>query len=199
MEFLPTGLRFCRCAWLAALLGAASAIAAAPAATRPDLDGADRPLFTGDARDIVVLFFIAPECPVSNRSVPAMRALAAEFAAARIAFFGIYAEPDTAPDALRRHAAEFSLDFPLRLDRDHALVRFAGVTVTPEAVVADGTGALLYRGRIDDRFVDFGKERPRPTREDVREVLLAVRSGGRPTFRTAAGFGCTISRAVPAR
>jgi thiol-disulfide isomerase/thioredoxin len=164
-----------------------------------DLDEEPHAVFSGDARDIVVLFFIAPECPVSNRSIPTMRALAAEFATARVRFVGVYAEPDELPANLRRHATEFQIDFPLRIDRQHALVRLTNVTRTPEAVVADGLGTLLYRGRIDDRFVDFGRERQRATREDVREVLLALRSGQRPPFRATEGFGCTLSQPVPTR
>lgn len=185
---------------LPVLLSHLGGAAPAPASLRvTDLDANAHAVFSGDARDIVVLFFIAPECPVSNRSLPTMRALAAEFATDRVRFVGIYAEPDEPPANLRRHATEFQIDFPLRIDRQHALVRLTGVTRTPEAVVADGRGTLLYRGRIDDRFVDFGRERRRATREDVREVLLALRSGQRPPFRTTAGFGCTLSQPVPTR
>lgn len=186
---------------LATLLpGHLGAAPPAPASLRvTDLDAKPHAVFSGDARDIVVLFFIAPECPVSNRSLPSMRALAAEFAADRVRFLGVYAEPDEPLANLRRHATDFQIDLPLRVDRQHALVRHTGVTRTPEAVVADGRGTLLYRGRIDDRFVDFGRERPRATREDVREVLLALRSGRRPAFRATEGFGCTISQPVPTR
>lgn len=184
---------------LGILLGA-GALAASGAPTRlrvSDLDDRPVPVFSGDDRDLIVLFFIAPECPVSNRSLPAMQALANEFASARIRFLGLYPEPDTPVATLRRHAQEFQITFPIGVDRRHALVRQTGVTVTPEAVIADGRGTVLYRGRIDDRFVGFGQERARPTREDVREILTALRRGERPAFRSAAGFGCTISQPVP--
>lgn len=162
-----------------------------------DLEGRPVRVFTGDARDIVVLFFVAPECPVSNRSLPAMQALATEFGSPRVRFLGLYPEPDAPLETLRRHAADFRINFPLATDRRQALVAHTGVTVTPEAVIADGRGTLLYRGRIDDRFVGFGQERAQPTREEVREILSALRRGERPAFRTAAGFGCQISRPVP--
>lgn len=182
------------------LTGRIGAAPLAPVSLRViDLDDKPHAVFSGDARDIVVLFFLAPECPVSNRSIPTMRALAAEFTTVHVRFLGVYPEPDEPRANLRRHATEFRLDFPLRVDRHHALVRHTGVTLTPEAVVADGQGTLLYRGRIDDRFVDFGRERPRATREDLREVLLALRAGQRPPFRATEGFGCTISQPVPTR
>lgn len=192
--------RLCPLLLATLLLGRLSAAAPAAASLRViDLDEKTHAVFSGDVRDIVVFLFLAPECPISNRNVPTMRALAADFAGARVRFLGVYPEPDEPLANLRRHAAEFRLDFPLRVDRRHELVRHTGVTLTPEAVVADGQGTLLYRGRIDDRFVDFGRERPRATREDLREVLLALRGGRRPAFRATEGFGCTISQPVPAR
>ena len=83
---------------------------------------------------------------------------------------------------------------PAIRDPDHALVRRAGVHVTPEAAVyvfdAD-TPRLAYRGRIDDRVVELGRQRPRATRFDLRDALEIdarpqdVRAG-RPRRRPAA-------------
>lgn len=177
-------------------LRGAESTAAASRLTWQDLAGRETPVLSGDARDVLVLFFVSPECPVANRSAPTMRALAAEFGRDRTTFFAVYPDPDATRDALRRHAEEYGLNFNLRRDAAHRVVEHVAVTFTPEAVIMDGTGSLIYRGRIDDRFVDFGQARPRANREDVREVLLALRAGRRPTFREQRGFGCTIQRTV---
>ena len=50
---------------------------------------------------------------------------------------------------------------PALAEAKHAgqkLVKQTGVTVTPEVAIISGT-RVLYRGRIDDRYIDFGKER----------------------------------------
>ena len=61
-------------------------------------------------------------------------------------------------------------------DPAHALVKFTEATITPEAaVVADGR--VVYRGRIDDRYVDLGVERPSPTQRDLADALTAVLAG----------------------
>ena len=46
--------------------------------------------------------------------------------------------------------------------------------VTPEAAVFSADGRELYRGRIDNRMVDFGKERPAPTRRDLDDALASI-------------------------
>src|SRR5258708_18049789 len=58
-------------------------------------------------------------------------------------------------------------------DPKHSLVKYAGATITPEAAVLAG-GRLVYRGRIDDRYVELGVERPTPTRHDLADALAAV-------------------------
>ena len=58
----------------------------------------------------------------------------------------------------------------------HALVTVAAATVTPEAAVFAG-GRLVYHGRIDDRYVDLGLERPSPTKRDLADALAAVLAG----------------------
>ena len=68
----------------------------------------------------------------------------------------------------------------------------AEVTVTPEAAVFLPDGRELYRGRIDDRYVDFGKERPTPTTRDLDEVLVSV-LGGKPVASSVTrAIGCYI-------
>jgi hypothetical protein len=53
----------------------------------------------------------------------------------------------------------------------------ARATITPEAAVFLPAGANLrevYRGRIDDRYLELGRERPAATRHDLEQAILAV-------------------------
>jgi hypothetical protein len=124
-----------------------------------------------------VIVFLSPECPVANADVPVLNALAAEFAPRGFSFVGAYADPALSLADLRRHAAGYRLAFPAVDDRARRLVRAAGATFTPEVCVFSRAGALLYRGRIDDRVEDYGAARPSATHEDLREVLAALAAG----------------------
>jgi hypothetical protein len=71
-------------------------------------------------------------------------------------------------------------------------VKFTGVTVTPEAAVY-AAGRIVYHGRIDDRYVELGLERPAATVHDLDEALGAVLAG-RPIARSATpAVGCYIA------
>jgi len=77
-------------------------------------------------------------------------------------------------------------------DPTHALVRIAHSQVTPEAAVFSRSGTLVYHGRIDDRFVSLGKERPAPTKRDLETALTATLEGKPVNPPTTQAFGCYI-------
>ena len=78
-------------------------------------------------------------------------------------------------------------------DRDHALVKTAGATITPEAAVFDARQRLVYRGRIDDRFVELGRERPAATQHDLRNALTAALAGKPVSPSHTQAVGCFIA------
>ncbi len=65
-----------------------------------------------------------------------------------------------------------------------------GVTVTPEVAVMSADQKLLYRGRIDDRYVEFGKDRPEPTVRDLERALDAILAGKPVPVRETQAVGC---------
>jgi ribosomal protein L35AE/L33A len=77
-------------------------------------------------------------------------------------------------------------------DPDHALVKYVGARVTPEAAVYAG-GRIVYRGRIDDRYVDLGVERPQATRRDLAEAIASVVAGQAVTQPKTQAVGCFIA------
>jgi hypothetical protein len=182
--------------WLAGLAPGAKA---APATTirLEDLDG--RPVAVlPDVSGIATVFvFASTECPIVNRYAPELRRIHDRFAGTA-RFFLVYADPAESADAVRRHGEAFGFGMPAVRDPRHELVRFAGVRVTPEAAVyvpgPDGP-RLVYRGRIDDRNVDFGRTRPAAATHDLEDALRAVASGKAGPLRTTPALGC----AIPAR
>ena len=77
-------------------------------------------------------------------------------------------------------------------DPKHALVAAVGATITPEAVVW-AQSRVQYRGRIDDRYVDLGVERPAATTHDLADALTAVVAGRPVPNPETQAVGCYIA------
>ncbi len=144
-----------------------------------------------------VLIFTRTDCPISNRYAPELKRLAGKYASPQVSFWLVYPDPATTLEMVREHRKQYQYSFPALLDPEHRLVRLSGARVTPEAAVflpGPGTGQeLLYRGRIDDWFVDFGKTRASPTHHDLEDVLNAVVNGQAVQPRTTTAVGCFIA------
>jgi hypothetical protein len=142
----------------------------------------------------IVFIFTSTDCPISNRYAPEVRRIAGAFAAKGVAFRLVYPNPSEDAKAIRAHMAAYGYGDafePLR-DPGFALVKLTGVTITPEAVVVSH-GKVVYRGRIDDRFVDLGRERPAPTERDLFDALTAIVAGKPAPHATTQAVGCFIS------
>jgi hypothetical protein len=156
-----------------------------------DLDGSPYDPISTDSVG-TVLIFVRTDCPVSNRYAPTLRRICKTYTGRDIRFFLVYPNPDVTPPEIRKHMTEYSYPCPALRDPEHTLVRRAGAKITPEAAVFTRDGELVYRGRIDNQYVDFGKYRPKPTRADLEEALDAVLTGKRVTFRETEAIGCLI-------
>jgi hypothetical protein len=140
----------------------------------------------------IVFFFVRTDCPISNRYAPEIERLARRYANDGMAFWLVYPEASTSVGDIEQHQKEYHLSLLALRDPRHALVKLARVKVTPEAAVFLPDGQEVYRGRIDDRYVDFGKERPAPTTHDLDEALKRV-IGGKPVASSATrAIGCYI-------
>ncbi len=158
----------------------------------PDLDGRQiEPLRAKDAKAIVFIF-IRTDCPLSNRYAPEVRRLHDKFAKGGVRFWLVYPDQGESGEIIRNHIKEYEYRLSALRDPEHKLVKITGAQVTPEAAVFLPGGRMVYRGRIDDRYVALGKARPAPTTRDLERVLEAILEGKKVTNKTTAAIGCFI-------
>jgi hypothetical protein len=145
----------------------------------------------------IVFLFTSTDCPISNRYAPEVRRIADEFGSKGVVFRLVYPSPSEDAKAIREHMTAYAYAGAFEPVRDpkQTLVKFAGATITPEAVVVVG-GRVVYRGRIDDRFVDLGRERPAPTERDLFDALTAIVAGKPVPHATRHAVGCFIADLV---
>jgi len=163
---------------LATGCGAGQSTVAPEKLSLPTMDGKTLAPFGRNNAKVIAFVFLGAECPISNRYAPEVQRLYDKFTAQGAALWLVYPNGGEMAPALR--------------DPKHELVRLAKVRVTPEAAIFRRSGELIYHGRIDDRNVDFGKERPEATSHDFEEALNAAINGKTPKAAGGRAVGCPI-------
>jgi hypothetical protein len=150
----------------------------------------------GDAR-AVVLYFLATDCPISNRTLPEMRRIEQQFSGQRVRFWFVFPNATETPQTLKAHEAAYNLPASSVLtDPRQTLGHLTGAHVTPEAAVLipspNGSLRTVYEGRVDDKNLKFGTERPAATRHDLIDALNAVLAGKPVPKPGGPPVGCTF-------
>lgn len=171
--------------------GASAASPSKPSPKIADLDGRFFNPFQTSQSGSLVFIFLRTDCPVSNRYAPEISRIEKKFGPRGVRFLLVYPDPDETPATIRNHLKEYSYTIAAARDPRHDLVKFTGVHVTPEAAVFRDR-VEVYRGRIDNRYVDFGKDRTEATERDLESVLEKIVQGEPVAFSSRPAIGCYI-------
>jgi hypothetical protein len=147
---------------------------------------------------VVVLFFTATDCPISNRYIPEMQTLENKYSAQNVVFWFVYPNVGETVAGIRQHEVDYGQEKHILFDLQHRLVDFTHASVTPEVavLVAQSSGStpfrVVYRGRIDNRYIHIGQQRPKPTQFDLEEAITDVLQNHPVTRPDEPAVGCGI-------
>lgn len=172
---------------------------ALPAASRApqidlaeDLAGKATDPFKSSHGHVLVFLFVRTDCPISNRYAPAIHRLAEEFHG-QADFWLVYPDSSESASRIRAHLREFHYSIPALRDLHHSLVKRAQATITPESAVFDTTGKLVYHGRIDNWYEDFGRSRPAATTHELEGAIRSALEGRAISPDQTSAVGCYIA------
>jgi thiol-disulfide isomerase/thioredoxin len=141
------------------------------------------------AGKVSVVVFVSAQCPVSNAYNERMNALYDDYAGKGVQFVFVNPNATEAAADVAKHASEKGFRFPVYKDEGNLLADRLGGQVTPHVFVFDRSGALQYRGAIDDaQTVANVKKTP------TRDALNALLAGQKPAVAEVKAFGCSIKR-----
>ncbi len=139
-----------------------------------------------------VLVFVGRECPIANRMAPELGRIVSTYKTKSVSFFFVYADPGQTNRQIAQHIKDFKLGAPGIYDSQHRLVKAVGATVTPQAAILSPQGKLLYRGRINDLFLEHGRVRKTPKNEDLKRALDEILAGKPISVKETPALGCSI-------
>jgi thiol-disulfide isomerase/thioredoxin len=191
-ERLQTLRFFSRFAFAIAVLCLVSPLTSSSQGFATDLDGKPADPFRAAQGKVVVLIFVRTDCPVSNRYAPTIQQLSAH-STDKAAFFLVYPSKKETSETIRKHDRDFGYTFAALRDPQHILVKQSQAQITPEAAVFDANRRLVYHGRIDNLYEDFGHARKSATTHELAAAIAAAIAGKTIDGNATPAVGCYIS------
>lgn len=158
----------------------------------PSVSDTNVELTADDDTRLHVVCFLGTECPLAKLYGSRLQAMADEFQPRGVQFVGVNSNVQDSMDDLKRYAADHKLTFPIAKDFDRSVAVQLGATRTPEVVVLDPDGNVLYRGRIDDQY-EPGVARASAKRHHLRDAISEVLDGTEVTITSTEPVGCLIA------
>jgi hypothetical protein len=166
--------------------------ASSPVSGLLDLSGKSvNPFAMADGKPLV-LIFVRTDCPVSNRYAPTIQALSKKYSSEALTVL-VYPDKSETPASIQKHLRDYGYKAAALRDTQYGLVKLSKVEITPEAAVFNGKGELIYHGRIDNWYEDFGHARPAPTTHELDEAIQAALNSSHAAPASVSGVGCYIS------
>ena len=146
----------------------------APAFSLPATDGSKVSLSDVMGENGAVVAFICNHCPYVVAAARRMVADAKTLAEEGVGFVAICSNdaaryPADGFDRMKEFAASYDFAFPYLHDESQEVASAFGAAVTPDFFGLDGSGRILYRGRLD------AGERSAPPEGAPRELVEAMR------------------------
>src|SRR6266851_2481808 len=157
-----------------------------------DLGGSPKDPLKETPGKVVVLVFVRTDCPISNRYAPLLQEMSVKYVGEAV-FWLVFPDKNESPESIRSYLQEFNYKLPALRDTEHSLAKKSGAKVTPEVAVFNSKRALVYHGRIDDLYREFGKARSAATTHELADAIEAASKGVAPPSAAAEGVGCFIS------
>lgn len=146
----------------------------------------------GLAPGVHVFMFICNHCPYVKAIEDRLLHLIQDLSSKPVQFVGVCSnDPVQAPgdslEELQKKAKEKNFSFPYIYDPDQRVAKLFGAVCTPEFFVFNAEGLLSYRGRFDDNWKDPASV----TKQELKEAIEIILSGGQPKTEMPA-MGCSL-------
>jgi peroxiredoxin len=140
----------------------------------------------------IAIVFTNTTCPIVQKYWPKLKRLHEQFESKGVQVVSMNASAGDEISEIAEQAIEYSVPFPVVKDADGSCARALGVSRTPEAVIVDAKGKLLYRGRIDDQY-RLGGAQTDVKSDDLAAAIEAVLAGKELATTETPVDGCEIT------
>ena len=138
-----------------------------------------------------VIVFVTTTCPIAREMQPTLANLHKEFSPQGVQFLAAQIDITLEPAEVKSYVNDFKIPLPQTIDEGHRLVKAFKARITPEAVVLNKAGQVVYQGRIDNTYPEIGI-RKKPTSHELKDAITATLANKKPIVTKTNPIGCLI-------
>jgi thiol-disulfide isomerase/thioredoxin len=143
---------------------------------------------------ITVYVFVAEECPVCNYISKSLKKISEEYNE-NVEFVAVFPQKMSSYKTSSLFKRKYGLDnYKIQLDHELIITKKYNAAVTPEVVVVDENGNVLYQGRINNSYAAPGRMRHGRVTEDLDIALQKIIEGQPIPKPWPDPIGCYITK-----
>lgn len=152
----------------------------------------DKPVAVGIESPLTLFVFLSPECPLSQGYTATLNKIDSQFTAS-VAVVGIIPGRVYPASDVKTFVNNYRISFPVYIDQAMELTRLINGTITPEAVLINQQGLVVYRGAIDDWAAAPGKKKLVVSNEYLKNAIRNYLDKQPVLLATVKPVGCLIN------
>ncbi|WP_423148567.1 redoxin domain-containing protein [Rubrolithibacter danxiaensis] len=137
-----------------------------------------------------VFVFLSTDCPLCKNYARVLNTLKSDFP--EIRFYGIF-PGKTSLEAIKTYQKDYNAGFELLSDPSKKLTSYLHATTTPQAILINTAGNLLYTGLIDNWAFSLGKQRQVVTEHYLKTAIKQFLNKEPIETKSTKPIGCLIN------
>lgn len=143
-------------------------------------------------KSLTLFVFLSPECPLCQNYSKTLKELKAKFNR-QVSFNGIIPGNAYTQEEVLAFENKYNTGFRLFIDQKKEFTSYLQAVATPQAILLDSKGNLIYTGAIDDWVQSLGKTKIKPSRNYLQDAIEQSLQSGEVKIRKTKAFGCKIN------
>jgi len=140
--------------------------------------------------EYTAIMFIAPDCPLCITLSKPFQELFPKNK--NYQFLGVISGQYYSPEEINMFAIETPFSMPIFRDYNYTVAKKYKISVTPEFLIINKKGEVVYQGMIDDRIEELGRYKQQWKKHYLKDALESLNRGRAPLIKKTIPVGCSL-------
>ena len=143
-------------------------------------------------KPLQLFIFLSPECPLSKNYTVTLNKLFQQYNN-QVDFYGCISGKGFATSEIQSFITTYKILFPVFVDVPEKFTHYINAAVTPEVILLNKNGELVYKGAIDDWVEDLGKQKLTVSKHYLQDAINASLNNKEVMVKRTKAIGCMIN------